>query len=468
MATMSKTKQYTFFIAGALSMMSMTLSSYGIATVTPKLLRQFDAMQHYTLTSLMASIGMLLFLPIVGKVVDTIGRRPMLLLGGGIMAVASLATGFATNFPVFIIMRALITIGTACLTPIPSSTLPFVFERKELPKLYGIQGAFLALGTFFGSTIAGFLSDKGLAWLAVAYPGILALVACLVMTALLPDIPRKKLPSIDFGGIILMFLLIGPLMYISSFGSKVGWGSPAIIGMAVVLIVSFIIFINVEKRVQSPLIDLKLFKNPVFTAAILCTFLMVVYQSAMRVYVPLAVQNVLGQSAAVSGSVQLPRSILNMIIPAFFGAWVGKNQKNRVWVGLFLAGLFIAIGNIFMGFTTAASSLIPFFVGLGFTGIAESTKQSTSAPAIQSTLTADNMGSGMSLNSMMGSLGSAIGACVFGVIYDVICPDATIIADVNAACNVIFRVAAISGLLVCLLAYVFIRPKKTESAAAAS
>lgn len=64
MFNISKAKKYIFFMAGAVSMMSSTLSTYGISTVTPRLLRQFDAMQHYTLTSLMASIGMLLFCPL--------------------------------------------------------------------------------------------------------------------------------------------------------------------------------------------------------------------------------------------------------------------------------------------------------------------------------------------------------------------------------------------------------------------
>ncbi|MDR0719651.1 MAG: MFS transporter [Treponema sp.] len=157
MSTMPKWKQYSFFIGGAIAMMAMTLSSYGIATVTPALLRRFDAMQHYTLTSLMASIGLLLFLPIVGKLTDSVGRRPLLIVGGLISLIASLVTGFANSFPLFIVMRALITVGTACLTPLSPATLPFIFDKSKLPQLYGIQGSFLALGTFFGSTIAGFL-----------------------------------------------------------------------------------------------------------------------------------------------------------------------------------------------------------------------------------------------------------------------------------------------------------------------
>lgn len=465
MSNMSKTKQYIFFVAGAVVMMSVTLSSYGIATVTPALLTKFNAMQHYTLTSLMASIGMLLFLPIVGKLTDTVGRQPLLIIGAVITLVSSLAAGFATSFPFFLVMRALITIGSACLTPMPSSTLPFVFERSKLPQLYGIQGAFLALGAFFGSTIAGFLSDLGVPWMALAYPGVLGAAGALVMLALCPDIPRKPMPSIDFGGIALLFCIVGPAMYVSSFGNKLGWGSPYILGGIIVLITAVIVFINLEKRVKSPLVDLNLFKSPVYTGALLCTFLMTWYQSSMRIYVPLAIQNVMGMSAAVSGSVLLPRSILNIIFPTLCGAWVAKNQHERCWKGILITGLLIAAGNLMLCFLSPTTTLMVFFIGLGLTGIAESFKQSSVMPAMQSTLTAENMGSGMSLNSMMGSMGSAISACVFGVIFDSVAPDTSIVSDLTAASNAVFMVAAVSGVVVAVLAFLLVRPKKAAPAA---
>jgi MFS family permease len=468
MSTMSKWKQYSFFIAGAIAMMAMTLSSYGIATVTPALLRRFNAMQHYTLTSLMASIGLLLFLPIVGKLTDSVGRRPLLIAGGLISLVSSLVTGFANSFPLFIVMRALITVGTACLTPLPSATLPFIFDKSKLPQLYGIQGSFLALGTFFGSTIAGFFADLGVAWIGVAYPGALLFLGAMVMLALCPDVPRKPMPNIDFGGIALMFCIVGPLMYVSSFGNRMGWGNPYIIGAFILLIIAILCFITVERKVTSPLVNLNLFKNPIFTGTLLCTFLMTWYQFAMRVYVPLKIQNVMGISAAISGSVLLPRSILNIIFPTFCGAWITKKQSARCWKGLLFTGLLIAGGSFMLSFTSPNTTLMVFFIGLGVTGIAESFKQAALTPALQGALTSENMGSGMSLNSMMGAMGSAVSGCIFGVVFDAIAPNTKVISDLAKAGNAVFLVATISGLLVCFLACFLVRPKNPASLTTAS
>ena len=463
MAAMSKVKQYTFFIAGTIIMMATILNAYGVATVTPALLRKFGAMQHYALTSIISTVGMLLFLPIVGKLIDTVGRRPILSIGAAIYLVFSITSGFATNFVTFLVMRIMVSVGGAFLTPVPGSTLPFVFERSKLPQLYGIQGAFLALGTFFGSTIAGFFGDKGVAWIALAYPGVLAAIGAMVMFALCPEIPHKPMPSIDFGGIGLLFCFVAPLMYVASFGASMGWGNPLIIGALVILVIAFVGFINVEKRAKSPLVDLALFKNPTYTGALLCTFLLVWYQSSMRVYVPLVIQNVMGMSAAISGSVLLPRSILNIVFPTLCGAWISKNQKARCWQGIVIAGVLVAVGNLMLSFISPTTTLMVFFVGLGLTGIAESFKQSALMPALQSTLTAENMGSGMSLNSTMGTIGSTISACVFGIIYNGLAPDPTVLSDLSNASNMIFIVSAASGLAVCLLGVFLLRPKAAKN-----
>ncbi|MDR0719650.1 MAG: MFS transporter [Treponema sp.] len=276
------------------------------------------------------------------------------------------------------------------------------------------------------------------------------------------------MPNIDFGGIALMFCIVGPLMYVSSFGNRIGWGSPSIIGAFILLIIAIFCFITVEKKIASPLVNLTLFKNPIYTGALLCTFLMTWYQFAMRVYVPLKIQNLMGLSAAASGSVLLPRSILNIIFPTLCGAWIAKKQSVRCWKGLLFTGLLIAGGNFMLSFTSPSTTLMVFFIGLGLTGIAESFKQAALTPALQSALTAENMGSGMSLNSMMGAMGSAVSGCVFGVVFDAIAPDTKVIPDLAKAGNAVFLIATLSGLLVCLLACSLVRPKNPVSLTTAS
>ncbi|MBQ6386397.1 MAG: MFS transporter [Lachnospiraceae bacterium] len=367
-------RKYLFFAGGALFMMSMTLSSYGIATVTPRILSAFNAMQYYTLISLMASIGNLLFLPIAGKLIDTIGRKSLLLFGGLATLVSSIAAA-----------------------------------------------------------------------------------ACLLMYVMCPAVDKKPLPAIDWAGILNLFVITGSIMYISSFGPRQGWTTPVILVCYVLLIGGFFLFPRVEKRAVSPLVNLELFKNPVFVGTLMCTFMLVWYQSAMRNYIPLVVQNVMGQSAAASGMVSLPRSVMNVIFPVFCGSWAAKNMKNRCWKGLFIAGALIVAGMALCSAAGSGSSMMILYIGLGLTGIAESFKGATQTPALTASVSRSEMGSAMSLNSMLGSMGSAISTAVFGVVHSTICTNTEDVVSLSQANRAAFLCSAATGILVCILAFAFVR-----------
>jgi MFS family permease len=115
-------------------------------------------------------------------------------------------------------------------------------------------------------------------------------------------------------------------------------------------------------------------------------------------------------------------------------------------------------------FTTPQTSVTIFFVGLGLTGLAECFKQSSLTPTLQATLKKEELGSGMSLNSMAGTLGSTLSVCLCGVIQSQIAPDTSVVADLSKACNIIFFTCVVAGVLVILLASTLVRPSKKAEA----
>lgn len=127
-------------------------------------------------------------------------------------------------------------------------------------------------------------------------------------------------------------------------------------------------------------------------------------------------------STAASGSVLLPRTIMTIALPAFCGAWVGKDMKSRCWQGLLFTGLVIVVANLMMSFNSTSTPLMVFFVAMGLTGIAESFYSAVQMPIVQGSLTAENMGSGMSLSGMMGTLSSSVSGCIYGIILNGVCP----------------------------------------------
>jgi len=456
----STSRKNAIFICGCIISLSMTLSAQGIGTIQRQLLTRFDAMSYYSLLTLLASVGMVIFLPIAGKFADLFGRKIMLIIGGIISLVSSLVTGLAPNLAVLLVARCCIGIGTAFLTPIPPSIFPFVFDREKLPTLYGIQGAMLAIGAFFGATIAGWFSDRGMAWLGVAYPGMISFVAAAALSIIGPDIKRERKHPIDFPGVAILAITVIAIMYTCNWGKIRGWGDPLILVSMVVIVIGIIAFVLRENKAPDPIVPVELFKNLRFTGAILCCFFIGWYGLALRVYMPLDITVVLGLSATMSGTVQLPRSIINMIAPLFLGAWVAKNSKQRNWISLFSAGVIAAVGCLMMSFVSPVTPLWIFYVAIGITGLTESLKSVSLTPSIQANLTKENMASGGAMISFAGTFASTIGSVVLGLVFDTICPDASNVANLNKATNAVFIVCVISSLIVALLALLCVRPKK--------
>jgi len=458
----SNARKNMIFICGCIISLSMTLSGQGIGTIQRQLLSRFDAMSYYSLMTLLASVGMVIFLPIAGKFADLFGRRIMLLIGGTISLVSSLITGLAPNLVILLVARCCIGIGTAFLTPIPPSIFPFVFERSKLPTLYGIQGAMLAIGAFFGATIAGWFSDIGMPWLGVAYPGMISFVAAVALSIIGPDMKRERKHPIDFPGVALLAITVIAIMYTCNWGKIRGWGDPLILASMAVMVLGTIAFIIREKKAPDPIVAVEMFKNLRFTGALLCCFFIGWYGLALRVYMPLDITVVLGLPAAMSGTVQLPRSIINMIAPLLLGTWVARNSRQRNWISLFMAGVIAAVGCLMMSFVSPTTPLWIIYVAIGITGLTESFKSVALTPSIQANLTKENMASGGSMISFAGTFASTIGSVILGLVFDTICPDASNIANLNKATNATFIVCVITSLIVALLAVLCVRPKKAD------
>lgn len=151
---------------------------------------------------------------------------------------------------------------------------------------------------------------------------------------------------------------------------------------------------------------------------------------------PLAVQDVMGVSAAAAGSLQLPRTILTMVLPTIAGVWIGKKAANN-WKAMAIATGLAALPFIPLGFTTASTPFIVYLMCIGITGIAESFRSVSVTPVAQSVLPQKDLGVGTALVTFVNSLSTLFAAAINGVVYGMSAN------NVQAGVNNIFRVTVI-------------------------
>lgn len=456
-------KKRKFFQAGCICMM-LSVAMYGLvfATLTSPILESVNAMGYVGLFSIFSALGLSIMTPIGGKLGDLIGRRNIVVIPGIICAVCGIAFAFVRSLVLLMILRFLISLAQGAFTAAPYIITGLINERKKVPKAMGMLATSIAVGGFGGSILAGVLTDMGMLKAAIIMPAIPLIAGVMFIGFNLPNQKNEGSVSLDIPGIITLVIALCGILLPLNFGSSMGFAHPAIITGFVIGVIALILFVKIENKTNEPLIPMYLFKNKKYTVLLVIGFICYFYQNAMNVYAPVGALQVMKASASLTGALQMPRTILTIILPTIAGVWVGKKTANA-WKAMVVGTVFVAIPMLMMAFTTPSTSIILYFAALTITGIAESFRAVSITPSAQSALDPHDMGVGTSLVNFANSLAQTISAAVFAVAYNACtASDPTNTTLIKNGVNAVFVVAAVVTVAGFILVVTVIRPLMDE------
>ena len=435
-------------------MLSIAMFGLSLATIQEPILAEMDGMSYFSLLSVLATLGLAIMTPIGGKLGDLFGRRNQVLVAGGICAACALGMGFLRALWPFMILRLLLGAAQGAFTSAPYILLREINEPQDVPKSMGLMASAVALGSFGGSIIAGVLTDLGWLTLAIIFPMVPLLAGVILIVSALPmQKPRRDI-SLDWAGIAALTAALSALLLALNFAPRIGWTSPAVLlGFAVGAVALFLLR-KAEQRAKEPVIPLRLFRNRTYTALLGVSFLSYFYNTAMNYYAPLAVLQVLGASTSITGTLQLPRTILTVLLPTACGIWVSKRRQNN-WIAMAAAVGLCGVAFLSLSFTERNTPLLLFYVMLALTGISESLRSVSVTPAAQQTLAPQDMGIGTSLLSFSNSLSNLLASATLGIVYDLKVTDprpaAVMVANGVNAVFLLTALVSFAGLALVLL-----------------
>ncbi|UFH63653.1 MFS transporter [Clostridium cadaveris] len=399
-------------------MLSIAMLGLSLSVLQGPILTEMNAMQYFSLLTIFASLGLVIMTPIGGKLGDIFGRRNVVIVAGTIATICGIGMCLVKTVVPFMVLRLIIGAAQGAFTAAPYIIAREINEAKDVPKAMGILASSVAIGGFVGSIIAGALTDAGLLGFAIAFPVIPLIIGVILIALNLPNKKQEVKVKIDVLGIVVLTITISTFVLPLNFGTMIGWTNPWIICGFILMIVFGMILVKVENKATDPIIPMRLFKNKQYTSLLLVGFLAYFYMNAMNVYAPLAVQQVLNGSTTISGILQMPRTIITMILPALVGVWVGKKRDN-FWKGMAISAALVTVSLIPLCFIGSSTSVIMMIALISVTGIAESLRGVTVTAAAQSTLDPKDMGVGTSLvnfcNSASGLVAAALGGAFFNV-----------------------------------------------------
>ena len=205
----------------------------------------------------------------VGRFADMVGRKLLYTYGFGVFILGSILCGLAPSLAALDAFRAFQAVGAAMLQANSVAIIYLAVPRKSLGRSIGIQGAAQALGLALGPAVGGLLLAAG-GWRLVFFVNVPA--GLIGMVAGILFIPRSRhlvgRVPFDWAGLGLFFPAVVGLMVAVTFGNRLGWVSPAILGLLAAAVVLGVGFVMRERRTADPMIDLTLFQRSAFSAGV--------------------------------------------------------------------------------------------------------------------------------------------------------------------------------------------------------
>ncbi|MGZ5324851.1 MAG: MFS transporter, partial [Solirubrobacterales bacterium] len=255
------------------------------------------------------------FLLLGGRLADLLGRRRIFMIGLGVIAVASLAAGFASTEGQLIAARAAQGLGAAIISPAALSIVSTIFsDGAERNKALGAWGAVAGAGGAAGVLLGGILTD-GLGWewvLGVNVP--VALVVLALTPRLIPESRSESATRhFDTLGAVTITAALSILVYGIVDAEQAGWGSAQTIGLLSASALLLGLFVVIERRSQAPLVPFGIFRKRTLTGANAVGLLVGASLFSMFFFITLYMQQVLDYSAIEAGLAYLPLSVAIII-----------------------------------------------------------------------------------------------------------------------------------------------------------
>jgi EmrB/QacA subfamily drug resistance transporter len=315
------------------------------------------------------------FLLLGGRAADLLGRRRVFMAGLLVVAVASLAAGFAANQGQLIAARAAQGLGAAIISPSALSIVTTLFrDGVERNKALGAWGAVAGSAGAAGVLLGGILTE-GLGWEWVLWVNVpVSLIALALTPGLIPESRSESATRhYDAAGAVSVTAGLSLLAYALLDANNAGWGSTKIVGLLALSAALIGAFVAIELRSRAPLVPFRIFRLRTLTGANVVGILLGASLFSMFFFISLYMQQVLGYSPIHAGLSYLPLAVTIIVAAGLGGQLVTRfGFKTILAAGMAFVALGlvwfsrVSVGGGFIGDILGPSLLAAVGLGFGF------------------------------------------------------------------------------------------------------
>ena len=307
----------------------------------------------------------------MSRISDLLGHKKIYVWGLTLVAVTTIFAGFSNSIGLLIVLSLVRGVGSGMTQGTSMALVLSIFASSQGGKALGLYISVVGIGSGVGPLVAGFILNS-YSWRFLYFflggLGVIsaAAVSLLVRSNHVSSIKFKEF-RFDWIGAALFTIGIASLLQTTTWGSRIGFSNPITIGIACLSLAGFAGFIYKEMLIEEPMIDLKLFRNKLFSSGVSAHFLFFAATSCSFFFMPFFLEIVAGYSPQQIGFIMGAGAISMSIAGAFCGYLSDKFGPFLFSIGGFVVA---ALGLLVLTNLTVESTWKLAIIGMLSTSMA--------------------------------------------------------------------------------------------------
>jgi len=415
--SISSFRRWSVTLSGLLGAVSMILAATVVNVAVPSIMGAFGIGQtiaQWTSTAFITTMVASQLLSV--WVVAHLGQRNTYAMTLIVFAAGGVLSAWAPNIDTLIAGRLLQGFAAGVVQPLVLSTIVSVFPVEKRGFAVSMYSVGVTLAPSFGPIVGGLTLDA-LTWRHIfLVPLPLAFIAFLLGLSFMPQEKHKgPLPRLDWTGLALVCTFSVCVMSGLANGQRWGWHSNEVVGLLAGGLTAGAVFLWHQTHSDSPILDVTLFKNPAYAAAMLIAFLFGAGNFSTNYAIPVFTQTVQGFTATAAGLVLVPAGVVLFMITPISGR---LSDRLPAHYPIFSGIVIFAIATWFIAHSDVNTAFLMMVLYTMLSRVALGLVMPNMGATALRAVPDDKINAGAATYNFVRQLGGAFGTLIFVVITE--------------------------------------------------
>ncbi|MGE7947529.1 DHA2 family efflux MFS transporter permease subunit [Lysinibacillus sp. NPDC093688] len=309
------------FVGAFVAFLNNTLLNVALPTIMKDFGITYSSVQ-WLATGYMLVSGILV--PASAFFVTRFKNRHLFIAAMLVFTIGTAMAGFAPNFGTLLAGRMVQAAGAASMSPLLMNVMLISFPKEKRGAAMGIFGLVMISAPAIGPTLSGYIVEhhdwRMLFQMIIPF----AVISLLFGIWKLDNVMETRKVHLDVPSVLLSTIAFGGILYGFSAAGDKGWSSPWVYGTISAGLLALIIFIFKQLRMDQPLLELRIYKYPMFALGSAISVIVSMAMFSGMILTPAYVQSIRGIDPFKAGLMMLPGALVMGIMSPITGKLFDK------------------------------------------------------------------------------------------------------------------------------------------------